>query len=249
MANAVDKVNGIAIASIDKINGMTDANIQALNGLEFAGVTDDMVLIEEQTIAPTTTDVGQIDFTLPTVDGSITGGTYDQFMFQFVNIHAHTGDASDANFVWQVNNIEPTADFNDIAIHASFAAAFHDEDDSTDDHGYDNTRDSPDGSGNLGTGFAILQTYQGTQADEACSGELYIWNLEAGASGAGGNGYSKPFHSIMTTNAYYDATYTAETRGVIGNTQNGNTGIDDFRFKISTGNMSGTIRLWGWKIA
>ena len=41
MANQVDKVNGIAIASIDKVNGMTDANIQAFNSFEFAGVTFD----------------------------------------------------------------------------------------------------------------------------------------------------------------------------------------------------------------
>ena len=239
MANQVAKVSLVAIADIEEVTGIADASLAELSGLEFTGVTDDMVLIQEQSLS----NVASMTFATGIDD------TYDMFMFQFVNIHAHTGDASDANFVWQVNNIEPTADFNDIAIHASFAAAFHDEDDSTDDKGYDNTRDSPDGSGNLGTGFAILQTYQGTQADEACSGELYIWNLEAGASGAGGNGYSKPFHSIMTTNAYYDATYTAETRGVIGMTQNGNTGIDDFRFKISTGNMSGTIRLWGWKIA
>ena len=249
MANQVAKVSLVAIADIEEVTGIADASLAELSGLEFTGVTDDMVLIEEQTIARTTTDVGQIDFTLPTVDGSITGGTYDQFMFQFVNIHAHTGDATDANFVWQVNNIEPTADFNDIAIHASFAASTHMEDDSGAAYGYDNTRDSPDGSGNLGTGFAILQSYQGTEDDEACSGELYIWNLEAGTSGGGGDGYSKPFHSIMTTNRYDDGTYTVETKGVIGNTQNGNTGIDDFRFKISTGNMSGTIRLWGWKIA
>ena len=39
MANAVEKVNGIAIADIEKINGKTDANIQALNALEFAGFT------------------------------------------------------------------------------------------------------------------------------------------------------------------------------------------------------------------
>ena len=38
MANQVDKVNGIAIASIDKVNGMTDANIQAFNSFEFTGV-------------------------------------------------------------------------------------------------------------------------------------------------------------------------------------------------------------------
>ena len=39
MANAVEKVNGIAAASIEKINGLTDANMQALNGLEFTGTT------------------------------------------------------------------------------------------------------------------------------------------------------------------------------------------------------------------
>ena len=244
MANEVEKVNAIAIADIEKIINKTDDNIEKISGLEFTGVVDSMTLISEQTAS----NAASVTFTLASVDGSITGGTYDMFMFQFVNIHAHTGDASDANFVWQVNNIEPTADFNDIAIHSSFAAAFHDEDDSSSGWGYDVNRDTVD-SGVLQTEFAILESYQGTGADEACSGELYIWNLEAGASGAGGNGYSKPFHSIMTTNAHYDATYTAETRGVIGMTQNGNTGIDDFNFKISTGNMSGTIRLWGWAIA
>ena len=35
MANAVEKVNSIAIASIEAINGITDANLQALNGEEF----------------------------------------------------------------------------------------------------------------------------------------------------------------------------------------------------------------------
>ena len=41
MANAVEKVNGIAIASIEAINGITDANLQALNGLEFTGTLPD----------------------------------------------------------------------------------------------------------------------------------------------------------------------------------------------------------------
>ena len=39
MANAVEKVNTIAIADIEAINGKTDANIQALNALEFSGFT------------------------------------------------------------------------------------------------------------------------------------------------------------------------------------------------------------------
>ena len=35
MANEIEKLNTIAIASIEKVNGITDANLQALNGLEF----------------------------------------------------------------------------------------------------------------------------------------------------------------------------------------------------------------------
>ena len=88
-----------------------------------------------------------------------------------------------------------------VGITAIIGACKSDEDDSSSGWGYDVNRDTVD-SGVLQTEYAILESYQGTGADEACSGELYIWNLEAGASGAGGNGYSKPFHSIMTTNAH-----------------------------------------------
>jgi len=38
MANAIEKVNSIAITSIEAINGKTDANIQAFNSFEFTGV-------------------------------------------------------------------------------------------------------------------------------------------------------------------------------------------------------------------
>ena len=41
MANAVEKVNTIAILDIEKINTRTDDNIQALNTLEFTGVLPD----------------------------------------------------------------------------------------------------------------------------------------------------------------------------------------------------------------
>ena len=37
MANAVEKVNTIAIANIEALNGITDANLEDLNGLEFTG--------------------------------------------------------------------------------------------------------------------------------------------------------------------------------------------------------------------
>lgn len=40
MANQIDKLNAIAIASIEKFNGLTDAEIEKINGLTFIGVVD-----------------------------------------------------------------------------------------------------------------------------------------------------------------------------------------------------------------
>lgn len=37
MANQIEKLNTIAVASIEKLNGLTDANMEKVNGLEFTG--------------------------------------------------------------------------------------------------------------------------------------------------------------------------------------------------------------------
>jgi len=229
----IEKINNVAVASISKLDSITFAHGQKVNNQDVALVVDGMVLIQEQTLS----NVASMTFSTGIDD------TYDMFMFQFVNIHAHTGDSSSSNFTFQVNDTGNTG-YNNWNLHSSFAAAFHDEDDSGAGWGYDNNRDSPtDPGASLTTDYVILQSYQGTEADEACSGEMYVFNLSD-------DSYSKPWHSIMTTNAHYDATYTAETRGVIAYKSGGaSTPIDDFNFKISTGNMSGTIRLWGWVIA
>ena len=230
----ISKINNVAVADISKLDAVTFAHGQKVNNQDVSLATDSMVLIEEQTIAFGTTDVGSITF-----DSGI-DNTYDMFLFQFINIHAHTGDATDANFVWQCNKTT-TEDYDDVYLHSSYAASTHMEDDSGAAFGYDDQRDSPaDGDASLTTDYAILSSFQGTEDDEACSGEMYLHNLSDGS-------YSKPFHSIMTTNRYDDGTYTSETRGVIA--YFGSTAIDDFNFKISTGNLSGTIKLWGWVIA
>ena len=44
MANAVEKVSGIAIADIEKIIGRTDDNIEKISGLEFTGVYADIYI-------------------------------------------------------------------------------------------------------------------------------------------------------------------------------------------------------------
>ena len=82
MANAVEKVNGIAIASIEAINGITDANLQALNGLEFTGVTDAHTLIATATASSSAT----LAFT------SGIDSTYDAYEFRFMNMHPATDE-------------------------------------------------------------------------------------------------------------------------------------------------------------
>ena len=37
MANQIEKLNTVAIASIEKVNTLTDAQIEKINTLEFAG--------------------------------------------------------------------------------------------------------------------------------------------------------------------------------------------------------------------
>jgi hypothetical protein len=66
MANAVEKVNTIAIGDIEKINTRTDDNIQALNTLEFTGVT----YMAASGGSETTTTVDGISYKFHTFTGS-----------------------------------------------------------------------------------------------------------------------------------------------------------------------------------
>ena len=158
----IEKINNVAVADISKLDSITFADGQKVNNQDVALVTDGMVLIQEQTAS----NAASLTFATGIDD------TYDMFMFQFVNIHAHTGDSSSSNFVWQCNRTN-SADYNYMYLHSSFAAATHMEDDSGAAHGYDDTRDSPtDPGASLTTDYAVLQSYQGTETDEACSGEM-----------------------------------------------------------------------------
>ena len=39
MANEIEKINDVAIASIEKLNDKTDSNIEKVNGLELTGIS------------------------------------------------------------------------------------------------------------------------------------------------------------------------------------------------------------------
>jgi len=220
MANATEKVNGIAIANIQAINGITDGNLQALNGLEFTGYTP----TEAHTlIAPR--DIAVLGASSSITITSGIDDTYDVYEFHFTNIHAETQGA----FGFQVNNATDGADYNDSLITSTAARAYKADQD----------------AGNLGyrTGVDLKQesSYQhlteesGTNTSNGVSGVLTLYNPSSGT-------YVK--HFVATVSDVYGGTSTA-TYYVAGYV-NETTAIDEISFKFAADEIQGgEIKMYG----
>ena len=226
MANAIEKVNGIAIASIEAINGITDANLQALNGLEFTGTLPDA-----HTLIATATASGSatLEFT------SGIDSTYDAYEFRFDNMHAATDEV---NFQFQVNATDG-ADYNDSPITSTFVYVGHREtDNARTGPGYDAGFDQAQG-----TAYQNLAVYFGNGNDESGSGVLRLyapssttyvkhWTSEF-------NTITSDFGSGTAADRYTFSTFAA---GYINDT----TAIDNISFKFTSGNIdAGEIKMYG----
>jgi len=216
MANAVEKVNGIAIASIEAINGITDANLQALNGLEFTGTLPDAhTLIATATASSSST----LSFT------SGIDSTYDLYEFHFENMHPATDNVS---LTFQVNTAGASG-FNETITSTSFAA-YHNEGDTNTNLQYEASYDQ-----GQGTAYQIIVNDLGNVSDESASGVLTLYAPSSTT-------YVKHFVSTLqavTQNQYSRNSYTA---GYINDT----TAIDEISFKMSSGNIdAGEIKMYG----
>ena len=234
MANAIEKLNGIEIASIEKLNGLTDDNIEKLNGLEFAGVTDAMTLLG----TVTGSNVTSITVNDSTLDSGI-DSTYDMHIFEIINAHSHSNQGTTQNLQFAVNATD-TADYDDIKIDSAFGLMFHDEDDSSGTAGFtsgDTARNEVQTAG-----YVNLTSYEGNDDDQSSNGQIIFWGL-------GSTSYEKHYVSQFSTQAEHDAGVMSETRGVIqgtGGSGNAVAAIDDFNFKFKAGsNISATIKVWG----
>ena len=168
----------------------------------------------------TASNDSEIDFT-----GLMTS-TYGEYIFKFYNI----GPATDSTAMTFQVNATDTADFNDALITSSYWGAHHTESDST---GI-GVNDSGDQSNDAG--FQQLTEAQGNGSDESGTGELHIFNPSSTT-------YVKHFYSRF--NIYAATNYTQDifVAGYINDT----TAIDDIRFKMSSGNFDGVIKMWGVK--
>ena len=172
MANAVEKVSGIAIADIEKIIGRTDDNIEKISGLEFTGVTDAHTLIATATSDGSDSSLG---FT------SGIDSTYDVYEFVFTNIHPETDTV---NFGFQVST---GTGFDQLEITSTYATAYHVEDDSGAALFYDGDYDQAEG-----TAYQVLARDVGTDNDQSASGILTLYAPSSGT-------YVKHFMATVST--------------------------------------------------
>ena len=195
------------------------ANKAAIMGV--AGVsTGDVVFLGSN--SSDTTDLAQIDFS------SGIDSTYGEYIFHFSNINPATDDTS---FHFQVNATDG-ADYNDSPITSTYWEQRDDEGNTVNTHQYVAGADLA----NAADAFQTLMGNVGNEADESVSGWLHLFNPSSTT-------YVKHFIGSFSANTYNVTAVTTFVAGYINDT----TAIDDIRFKMSSGNLDGLIKMWGVK--
>ena len=168
--------------------------------------------------------------TLSFVNGSddvVLDSTYPIYVFKFINIHAAT-DAAD----FLVNFSTDTGSNYNVAKTSTYYTVYHNEADSATNLGYDDAHDSQQS-----TGFQKLQTNSGTDNDQSCSGEMFLFNPSSTT-------FVKHFISVMQT--YHNADYSLQNP--VAGHLNTTSAVDAVQFKMDSGNIdAGTIKLYGIK--
>jgi len=168
--------------------------------------------------------------TLSFVDGSadvVLDSTYPIYKFEFINIHPATGTT---HFSFQANAAGGSG-FNETVTN-TYARAYHAEDDSAGVFSYDGNRDYAQS-----TSFIQIISGIGNDNDSNGNGELFLFNPSSTT-------FVK--HFIATTTTSYDD--TAARHMFIAGYFNLTAAIDEFQFKMSSGNIdAGKIKLYGIK--
>jgi len=152
--------------------------------------------------------------------------TYKAYKFVFSSIHPRTD-----NVTFQFNLSTDSGSNYNVTKTTTWFRPVHGEDDSLGNIGVD--------TGNClaqGTGFQTIFTAAGNGADESGSGSLTLFNPSSTT-------YVKHFISVSNYIHSSDLCVTAYCAGY-GNTTSA---INAVRFQMSSGNMDGTIYLYGIK--
>jgi len=207
--------NNITTSGVLLPASLTNNSIANVTAYNAAIATGNMVLISSQTAS----NSASISFT--------TGisSTYKEYQFYFINIAPRTDNV---NFSFNLST-DSGSNYNVTKTSTAFRA-IHDEADSYAELAYEPGTDLAQGTGNQRIDCANL----GNGADENFSGSLTIFNPASTT-------YVK--HYISDSNFYsYD---NFSIKGMIAGYANTTSAINAIRFQMSSGNMDGTILMYG----
>jgi hypothetical protein len=150
--------------------------------------------------------------------------TYKEYQFWFVDIHPRT-DSADFTF-----NLSTDSGSNyNVTKTSTFFDAYHNEADSTSGIEYDATNDLAQS-----TAFQQLTNDTSSDADHSISGSMSLFNPASTT-------YVK--HFISTTNHIYIADISVNF--FVAGYGNTTSACNAVQFKMSSGNMDGTILMYG----
>ena len=163
--------------------------------------------------------------TLSFVDGSasvVLDGTYDSYVFKFINIH---GDTNDEAFTFNVS-IDAGSNYN-VAKTTTFFRTYHFEGDDDAALTYTAAFDLAQG-----TGFQDINHYLSSDSDESCSGELSLYNPS-------NTTFVK--HFMSNTSSAVEGDHNHYMAGYANTTS----AVDAVQFKMDSGTFDGVIKLYG----
>jgi hypothetical protein len=150
--------------------------------------------------------------------------TYKEYQFYFIDIHPRTDNV---DFTFNMST-DSGSNYN-VTKTTTIFRAYHNEAGTATELGY---RDAEDLA--QSTSFQILALAIGSGADESISGTMQLFNPSSTT-------YVK--HFIANNNAYYYLDYSMNN--FIAGYGNTTSAINAVQFKMSSGNMDGTILMYG----
>ena len=150
--------------------------------------------------------------------------TYKLYIFKFIDIHPETDGE---RFSFQAN-ASGGSGYNETITSTAFGA-HHNEAGNTAALGYDTAEDQAQG-----TAFQFISNTLGNDNDQNMNGTLHLFNPS-------NTTYVK--HFMAESNVAQNADFTVHRfhAGYINTTS----AIDEIQFKMSSGNLSGTIKMYG----
>ena len=197
------------------INVCNNNSMSAITSLPSGVGGGSLVLISTQTASSSST----IDFT------SGIDSTYKEYIFKFIDINPATDNVS---FSFQADTGTNT-NYNQTMT-TTFFRAYHAEDGSGGDLSYQASLDQAQG-----TAFQVIAGNIGNDADECVTGTFHLFNPSSTI-------FAKHF-LLRTVDTLYNNIGLADI--FVAGYFNTTTAITRVRFKMSSGNFDGIIKLYG----